>query len=427
MTAKGEPVFRKVALERLSTPEQLDQVMQVASPLLATMLAGVLGLLVVGLVWSTIATAPVNVAAQGMLIRSGGVLNIASDSQGRIVKLLVQSGDKVRAGQTVAVIEQLDTRQELETTKAELSELQGQRQEILKFQDREGKMQIALLNEKQREILQSKDFALDRIKWLETRDQALSQLLEKGIINQQRYADNKLELNASHEALAKAEADLKQVQRDVSALSIRQEREILDKDMAIGAVTRRLEAVTDRLDRQSKVVSPYSGDVVELKVNEGELIARSAALLSLLPAGLQQEKDPGDNLIAILYVSPKDGKKVQPGMETQITPTTVKREEFGFIVGKVRQVAEIPSTAEGMMRTLKNDRLVNSLSTGGAPFEVIANLDRDPETPSGFKWSSSRGPAGTIDGGTPIEATVTVRRIHLISLVIPALEELLDR
>ncbi|MFN3076198.1 MAG: NHLP bacteriocin system secretion protein [Alphaproteobacteria bacterium] len=132
------------------------------------------------------------------------------------------------------------------------------------------------------------------------------------------------------------------------------------------------------------------------------------------------------DLVGILYVAPTDGKKVRPGMEVQIAPSTVKREEYGFIIGKVRKVAEIPSTVEGMMRTLKNSQLVTSLSGGGAPFEVIVDLERNPATPTGFRWSSSRGPDTAINGGTLADATVTVRRIHLISLILPALEQILD-
>jgi HlyD family secretion protein len=114
-------------------------------------------------------------------------------------------------------------------------------------------------------------------------------------------------------------------------------------------------------------------------------------------------------------------------MTAQIAPTMVKREEYGFIQGRVRSVAEIPSSAEGMQRTLKNAQLVEALSGGGAPFEVVIDLERDPTTPSGFRWSSSRGPDGDINTGALAEAQVTVREIHLISLIIPALEQMIDR
>ncbi|MBF0563156.1 MAG: NHLP bacteriocin system secretion protein, partial [Alphaproteobacteria bacterium] len=391
------------------------------------MMAATLILVVVGTVWSVVATAPVKVTAQGMLMGVGGVLNVTSENQGRIVTLLVKSGDRVLPGQVVAYIEQPDVRQDLESARAEMRELERQKKLIVDFQDRDMKTQVNLLDQKRRDLKQSTVYIQDRIKWLEEREKGEADLLAKQVIDRQRYANTRVDLNTAHEALAKANNDIKQIERDITAQTIGQEREILDKDMAIGAAVRKIESLEERLKRQSKVESPYSGNIVELKVNPGEIIDRSTALFSLVPTGGSSVEESARDLISVLYVAPTDGKKIRPGMVVQIAPSTVKREEYGFILGKVRQVAEVPSTMEGMMRTLKNQQLVTTLSGGGAPFEVIVDLDRDTATPSGFRWSSSRGPDTRINSGTLADATITVRRVHLISLIIPALEPMLDR
>ena len=113
-------------------------------------------------------------------------------------------------------------------------------------------------------------------------------------------------------------------------------------------------------------------------------------------------------------------------MQAQIDPATIKKEEYGFINGRVRQVSEIPSTPEGMMRVLKNTQLVEALSGEGAPFEVIIDLNPDSNTPTGFEWSSSVGPSTTINIGTLTQGSVIVRDVRLISLVIPALQNLFE-
>lgn len=421
--AGDRSIFRRVALERLSTPEQLDQVMRVTSPLQWLMMVAVLVLVAMTLLWSTIATVPVKVGAAGILISPGGVLNVSSEHGGRIIKLLVRSGDKVTSGQEVARLEQPDLRQELETARSELAELASQKGQIVDFQRRDMTVQTALLVQKKRDTQDAVKHIRDRITWLQERERNEARLLEKQIIDRQRYINTKIDLNAAHEALSKANNDLKQIERDETALTIGKERELLDKEMAIGAAARKIGALTERLSRQSAVLSPYSGDIVEFQVNEGEVVEKGAALFSLLPAA----KLAASELLAVLYVPPNDGKKVRPGMAAQIAPSTVKREEYGFILGRVKTVNEIPSTAEGMMRTLKNQQLVQTLSGGGAPFEVIVELERDPATPTGFRWSSSRGPEGEINTGTMADAQVTVREVHLVSLAIPALESLLDR
>jgi HlyD family secretion protein len=111
----------------------------------------------------------------------------------------------------------------------------------------------------------------------------------------------------------------------------------------------------------------------------------------------------------------------------QVAVSTARREEFGFVIGRVRLVADIPSTAEGMQRALKNKQLVQSLSNNAAPFEVLIDLHADPSTPSGYRWSSSRGPNLTLNGGTLVSADIEVSNVPILALAIPQVRQLLER
>ena len=62
-------IFRKVALERLSSPEQLDQLMQVTSPKGWIALLSICGLLAVVVVWGFVGTIPTTASGDGILIR----------------------------------------------------------------------------------------------------------------------------------------------------------------------------------------------------------------------------------------------------------------------------------------------------------------------------------------------------------------------
>ena len=101
------------------------------------------------------------------------------------------------------------------------------------------------------------------------------------------------------------------------------------------------------------------------------------------------------------------------------------REEYGFLIGKVRWVAEVPATPEGMAYTLKNKQLVQTLSNNAAPIEIAVDLEKDASTPSGYQWSSSRGPDLRLNDGTLARADIEVRDMPLLSLVIPPLRQLL--
>lgn len=61
-------IFRKEALERLSSPEQLDQLMQIVTPRSWLPLAALSGLLACGLGWSFVGRIPVTTDGKGALV-----------------------------------------------------------------------------------------------------------------------------------------------------------------------------------------------------------------------------------------------------------------------------------------------------------------------------------------------------------------------
>ena len=61
-------IFRKEALERLSSPEQLDQLMQIVTPRSWLPLAALGGLLACGLTWSFLGSIPVTTTGRGVLV-----------------------------------------------------------------------------------------------------------------------------------------------------------------------------------------------------------------------------------------------------------------------------------------------------------------------------------------------------------------------
>ena len=202
----------------------------------------------------------------------------------------------------------------------------------------------------------------------------------KGLIDRKRVIDTKIDINRAKEEVATAQNELKQIEIEEATTAIANEREILDLELKISTLKRTVQGQEEKLQRNVTIESPYAGRIVEFKVNAGEVIKPGRALFTVLPQGGSSEGgEEAGELVAKLYVRPEDGKKIQAGMEAQLAPSTVKREEYGFIVGTVHGVAAVPSSEEGMLRILKNKALVQELSDGGAPFEVTVTLKRNPE------------------------------------------------
>jgi hypothetical protein len=91
-------MFRQQALDRLSSPEELDQLMHVTSPRLWLALAAIAGLLVAGVLWTVFTTIPTTVSAQGSLIR--GTPGTAMQP---VVFATIRDGSEIRAGQSATI------------------------------------------------------------------------------------------------------------------------------------------------------------------------------------------------------------------------------------------------------------------------------------------------------------------------------------
>jgi len=75
MLQDPKSMFRKAALDKLASPEQLDVLMEVTSPRNWALVYGMGGLILLVIAWSIFGTIPTKVAGQGILIR-GRVLRL---------------------------------------------------------------------------------------------------------------------------------------------------------------------------------------------------------------------------------------------------------------------------------------------------------------------------------------------------------------
>lgn len=104
MSYAKSSVFRKVALDRLSSPEQLDLLMQVTST--RSWLAFVASALLVAtaVYWAIFGQIPLRYTTTAVLIPTGGIRNIIGVEQGQLYAWHVGPGDIVEEGQIVAEI-----------------------------------------------------------------------------------------------------------------------------------------------------------------------------------------------------------------------------------------------------------------------------------------------------------------------------------
>lgn len=375
-------MFRKSALDRLSSPEQLDLMIKITNPAGWVALLTLIGLIVIAIFWGIFGSIPTKVIGSAVLIKTGGVVDISSRSNGRITDVSVRVGDTVKRGQKIARIAQPELLEQFNNLRARKEEL------LIKSQTN------ANLIKQRRDTLKSNTEMLRR------RLDDQNGLLKEGLITRQSVLSTQQQLDESTAALK--ELDLRKI----------------DFEQEIAQIDRNLESVKTRLKLSTDVISPYTGRVLEIKLDENSIVQVGSSILNMELTG-----DAIKDLEVVVFVSSLDGKKVKSGMDIYISPSTIKREEYGYMIGKVTSVSEFPTSGQGMMRILQNEQLVRQLSAGAAPIQINADLTPDTNTSSGYKWTSPGGPPIVIQSGTLGTASITVRSQRPISLVIPMLKE----
>jgi len=336
----------------------------VTSPVgwLALVAIGVL--IVAGILWGFLGNVAIKVQGQGILIRGEAVRDVTYGGQGgRLEEVLVDTGDVIAAGQAVATVNQPELALRIENTQEELEAVR--KQTILP-----------------RLYRQKRD--------LEAKVASQEDLVERGLLTRGALLNTRSQLSSTMQQIA-------------------------GQDQAEARLERQLEELENNLALSSEVSSPYPGRVLELMVDPGNMVAPGTRLLTL-----EALEGPID---AVVYIPATDGKKVRPDMEVRISPSTVRSEEYGFMIGKVQSASVYPVTPEGMSRVLRNRDLVESLTGEGPQIEVVVSLIEDGATESGFRWSSSAGPPTQVFTGTICTALVVVETKRPASYVIPIFKE----
>ena len=412
--SKESKLFRKASLEKLSSPEQLDQLMEVTTPKGWIALITIAVVLAAAIVWGFLGNLPSQVQGQGILIRGGTVLDVVTGFGGRVEEVLVTSDEIVDEGQVVARLNQAALERRIANYRIQLNSHVKQDETLSAIEERNRILSEATFEQQLESIDEAIRNYQQQIEFLRNRIENQEQLAKDGLITQATV----LETRSSYFAVLQEEASARATRQNLEIERLQSERLLQQEQnhrrLQIEQTRLELEELEAQYERSTVVTSPHSGRVLQVMVDEGSIVHEGQSLLTM------ERTDPPLKLVA--YIPPADGKKVHEGMMVNINPTTVQPEEHGHMLGEVTRVSSFPSTPQGMMRILRNEGLVTQMSAMGSPIEVLIEPITDPSTPSGFKWSSRKGPDQQVVAGTLAHASVVVEQRRPINMVIPLLK-----
>jgi HlyD family secretion protein len=231
------------------------------------------------------------------------------------------------------------------------------------------------------------------------------------------YLENQDTIADLQAKLTQLDSAMKQLDGQAKQLALQNLETSTARKNALQELRGRIALLEVQLAEHSRIVSQHSGRMLELTVHAGQVLQVGQRL------GSVAVEEPASKLVGLLYLPIKAGKKVAPGMTVQVAPDTVARERFGSILGTVTAVSAFPVTREGMARLLGNADLVAALANQGPTLEVTTELTRDAATVSGYRWSSSAGPALRLTAGTTMTGRVVVEQRTPITYLLPFLRD----
>jgi HlyD family secretion protein len=396
-------LFRKAAIDKVSSPEQLDLLMRVTSPVgwlalltVAVMLCGV------G-VWSVLGSIPDLVDGSGTLFRGERIYDVKATIGGTVLALDARPGSLVVAGQTIARIKREVTGTEQQQAATE--QIRASNARVQAFNDQLTANSVTI--------------GKNQVQANRLREQV--QTLEKQRQNQKLLVDQGI----------KAPKDLFSIDQQIAGLHgqidslLVEARQLEAASQGIKAQIRAAQAeVTSTqagLASTSVVTSTEPGRIVEVLKSAGDKVLEGEPLIRIQRSGSDASQICGGDVHALIYVPAGAAGKIKQGQTVRVSPSDVKKEEYGFIFGKVESVQSHPSSTADMTEILKNDQLVKQFTTAGPVFETRVCLAKNPSNPvNPYKWSSSLGPPKGTEAGTTCVVSIIVDEKRPYTYVIPA-------
>ncbi|MEQ8170605.1 MAG: NHLP bacteriocin system secretion protein [Candidatus Eremiobacterota bacterium] len=312
-----DTIFREKALAKLSSPEQLDQLIIITDrkgwiALLATGL-----IIITSLIWAFTAHLPVIVSGSGILVAQGGLREMVAMNDGIVKEVEVKLNDIVEKNQILARVVNPEMEYELISAKKELEEYKK-----------------------------------------ETEKKNSEQIKE---------------------------------------------------------MERKIKTVEEEIAFYSEIKSPEKGIITSIRINNDDYVQKGTTI-----ATMERENVP---LEAVIFISDNDAKTIQLGMDVQVSPSTVKKEDFGFVRGKITYISHYPSTRTRIAAILDNEQLTDYfMGRTMATFVARISLQSNPLSKSGYQWSSRKEPDLKITSGTLCDASIIIKQISPISVIFPSVK-----
>ena len=420
-------LFRKNALNKISSAEELDKAIVIVGTKSWLMLLTITVMAVLFVLWSIFARVASHIEAPGIFLPYDGIIvNIKSTNPGKLERIYVSVGDIIEKNGLVAQLSANESRRRLEAAQEKLASEQALYDRIAS--DIEARTA-------RRNTIRQEQFARmdEQIAFLELEIETNRAVLDRTLA---AYQDR----NATQAALTAARNTYFQSRQRLDGLLSNREEQIYTDVQTTQQDNVRLEQTKQSVQTlensvrdlenelaRTEIYSPISGRIIEIKNIPGSDILPNQTVANLVSSQSQYYAQAEKNLEFVSYVSIANGSKIGIGNEVNVAVSGFEKTKYGFIRGVVTDVSDFTVSEAGILSKLGNRNLVSDFTRQGSVYEVTVRLLQSSESKNRLLWSTDRGnEIENIDIGTLGQAEFVLDKARPISRAIPALERILN-
>src|SRR5215475_6641008 len=133
--------FRKRALAKLTSPEQLDETVQTIWQLKRTAFYTFGSAIAVAIIWGIFGRLPNSGRGQGILMAPNSIVPVQAQADGQVGRWLVKVGDIVKKGDVLGILEQPVTERQLQQSEAKIEDVRSQQRQLGLLRDTNSRLQ----------------------------------------------------------------------------------------------------------------------------------------------------------------------------------------------------------------------------------------------------------------------------------------------
>ena len=393
--------------------ETLMKSIDITRPIYSYVLIGIIITCLIAVIWSIFGSIPQRVEGVGMIDTVEGLERVTSISNGRISEVKVKLNDQVKAGDVLFIIAMPERKYSIDQMELSIGQLKQKKN--ITFS---GNTKSTLIKKKSDELSE-----LSLKKNIEEINKSIifytkrvveeKKLLDKGLITYAQYFSVQQDLASMKMNKINTEEQLNLISLNRNEWNLNNNINEIDLSSQLTALEVELADLIEEYKFETEVTAKTSGFVRQINIKKGDIVSPEY-ILAIINANEDKK-----SYILNLYVPFTTNAFISKGMDVDVELFSADPNLYGYLKGSVKYVAPYISETEGLQNVLENNSLIKYLDAKGGVYKIIVDLETDPNTFSGFKWSNKKGPPMKIHPGQLSAAYVNVKVKAPIDYVLP--------